>query len=276
MNKSFLSLVLCFSLGAICLHAQTPPAPKPEPPSNPAQTAAPFTNSLGLKFVAIPESTTLFCIYKTRVSDYGSFANATRREWHRPEFSQTANDPVVMVSWEDAMAFCNWLTKQEHASHQLPDDWKYRLPTEAEWNAAVGLTAANNKSDIVRSTTDQTQYPWGTDWPPPHGVGNYHQSLGVDSFSYTSPVGSFPANSLGIFDLGGNAWEWCMDRYNDSVDFRSLRGGSWNMRNPGDLLASAHVGNEPDIHLDTYGFRCAIERPTPPPPPEAPKPSDKH
>ena len=277
MNLTSLKLLvagttLAILPGAPLAQAQTPPPSTPvsvtsQPVSAPIAIAPPptsFKNSLGLKFVSVPETGTLFCIYKTRVRDYASFASSMHREWKRPDFHQTENDPAVNVSWEDAIAFCGWLTQIEHQSKTLPADWKYRLPTDAEWSLAVGLPANDSNASNI--------YPWGTDWPPPRGAGNYHPSLGVDSFAHTSPVGSFAANAFGLFDLGGNAWEWCMDSYNGSPDFRILRGASWHLRNPGDLLSSERVGNQPDLHLDTYGFRCVIERPTPAPPVEVPTP----
>jgi len=268
MKKSFkfyLCLIPLVYLGFL-LEAQTSsPVPTPAPASVPAPSS--FVDSLGLKFVPVPGTTTLFCTSMTRVRDYAKFVEVNHREIVRPDFAQTQDDPVVMVSWEDAMAFCSWLTGKEHASKVLPPAWKYRLPTDAEWNAAVGLPSENAKPlDLTGSSSEQPVYPWGTDWPPPKGAGNYNPSLGVDSYRYTSPVKSFAPNANGLYDMGGNAWEWCMDSFNDSVDFRVLRGASWNMRNPGDLLSSARVGNHPDIHLDTYSFRCVIECPEEPAP----------
>src|SRR5262249_4861142 len=160
-----------------------------------------------------------------------------RREWRRPGFGQGRTHPVVNVSWEDAMAFCNWLTNKETTAKTLPAGWKYRLPTDAEWSGAVGLKKSGNKSGREEHLA-LPLYPWGTEWTPSKGAGNYHPSLGVDSYPHTSPVGSFRPNALGLYDLGGNTWEWCMDVFNESANYRILRGASWNMKSPGDLLAS--------------------------------------
>jgi formylglycine-generating enzyme required for sulfatase activity len=102
--------------------------------------------------------------------------------------------PVVHVTWEDAQAFCYWAGK--------------RLPTEAEWEYAA-------KSGLV-----DTLYPWGNQHQiKGHFMANYWQGWFpsensiADGFLLHSPVASFPANRYGFYDLGGNVWEWCGDRY---------------------------------------------------------------
>jgi formylglycine-generating enzyme required for sulfatase activity len=193
------------------------------------------------------------------VQDYQAFVSAKGRPWQKPGFEQGPTHPAVCVTWEDATAFAAWLTHREQAAGTLPKDWTYRLPTSAEWNVAIGLPADNAQD----GTTETPVYPWGTQWPPPVGAGNYSPDLDVDPYPYTSPVGSFKANRFGLYDMGGNVWQWCQDYFNNSPDYRVLRGASWRMRDPEDLLSSKVIGNKPDLALPVYGFRLVIELPAP-------------
>ncbi|MCL4790661.1 MAG: PEGA domain-containing protein [Gammaproteobacteria bacterium] len=133
--------------------------------------------------------------------------------------------PVVMLSWQDAAAYCNWLSDQEQRPRaytelagQLvlatPPTTGYRLPTEAEWEWAARYTGG----------AGSRRYPWGDAMPPPAGAGNYadRTAQGIvsnvladysDGHAVTAPVGSFSASPIGLFDLGGNAAEWVNDRY---------------------------------------------------------------
>jgi formylglycine-generating enzyme required for sulfatase activity len=97
----------------------------------------PFTNSLGMKFV--PLGDVQISIWETRVQDYEAFCRATGRRYEPPDFHQTPTDPVVKVSWFDAVAFCKWLTEKEQNENLIDDRESYRLPTDAEWSMAVGL-----------------------------------------------------------------------------------------------------------------------------------------
>ncbi len=217
-----------------------------------------FTNTLGMSFLPVPGTSTMLCSWPTRVQDYRVFVHATGRRWPSPDFSQGDKHPAVCVTWEDAKAFANWLTQKEQAADKLPKSWRYRLPLETEWNVAIGLPATSPGEE------DATEvFPWGTQWPPPPNAGNYSPDLQVDSFTYTSPVGSFKANALGFYDMGGNVWQWCEDYFDRSADYRVLRGASWRMRDPDDLLSAKRIGNKPDTCLSVYGFRLALERPTP-------------
>src|SRR5205823_2047429 len=119
----------------------------PVSPALPAATkAAPFVNSLGMKFVPVPGTPVLFCIWETRVRDYAEFAKANspndtwqKKMLHDIPISREPNDPVVAVNVEDSRAFCQWLTTKESAAGMLPRGAHYRLPTDLEWSAAVGL-----------------------------------------------------------------------------------------------------------------------------------------
>jgi formylglycine-generating enzyme required for sulfatase activity len=222
---------------------------------------APSENSLGMKFVRVPGTDVLFSMWHTRVRDYAVFAKETAASISSPNFPQTPNDPVVHVSWEDAQAFCKWLTEKERSEGKIGKDDAYRLPTDAEWSAAVGAT----------------KFPWGNEWPPPKGVGNYAPSQGVDSFEYTSPVCSFPANRLGLYDMGGNVWQWCEDWYRADMNeaallefygflkndgggrtYRVLRGASWYNSGPVGLWSSYRSYGLPDFRNINYGFRCVL------------------
>ena len=161
---------------------------------------------------------------------------------------------MVKVSWDDARAFCAWLSKNEGV--------EYRLPNDAEWSAAV----------------DPGKYPWGNDWPPPKGAGNYAVDDG-DGAKVTAPVASYTANRLGIFDLGGNVWEWCEDEYKASMNdpdalkelpslkeekmadgtaFRVLRGASWHSFDPLGLRSACRSNLPPAARGEGYGFRCVL------------------
>ncbi len=215
-------------------------------------------NSLGLKFVPVEDTNVHFCIWETRVQDYQAFVNATKRSWEKPSFEQGQTHPAVNVSWEDAKAFCKWLTEKERQEGGLTAGQEYRLPTDAEWSIAVGLGGENGNTPAQKDKQISDVYPWGKQWPPPLGKGNYGSSLNVDNYNTTSPVGSFAANKFEIYDLGGNVWEWCEDLYVPSGTLRVLRGGSWLTDYPVDLCLSRRIKEYPS-YRDVYnGFRCVL------------------
>jgi formylglycine-generating enzyme required for sulfatase activity len=253
---------------------QVPPkveAKKPEPakgePKAAGKKSTPpkaFTNTLGMKFVPVKGTEVAFCIWETRVKDYAAFAAANAgvvERWKKPfgdKFKQADTHPVVHVSWNDANAFCAWLTKKELAAGKIKAGQKYRLPTDAEWSVAVGLGKEKGNTPEEKDSGIKDVYPWGKEWPPPKGAGNYRQILKVDNFEYTSPVGSFAVNKLGLHDMGGNAWEWCEDWYDPATKTdRVLRGASWDDFSP-DYLLSSRRGDAPVSRGDDVGFRCVL------------------
>ena len=166
--------------------------------------------------------------------------------------------PVVRVNWNDAQAFCEWLTKKELAEGKIKTGQKYRLPTDAEWSVAVGLGKEKGNTPKEKNRGIKDVYPWHKEWPPPKGVGNYDGRLNVDKFDYTSPAGSFAANKLGLHDMGGNVWEWCEDKYSPTTPWRVLRGASWVDVTPNLILSSNRDGNSDYDHNDFGGFRCVL------------------
>jgi formylglycine-generating enzyme required for sulfatase activity len=229
---------------------------KPTPPKA-------FTNTLGMKFVPVPGTEVSFCIWETRVKDYAAYAAANTwvdGSWKNfgRGFKQADTHPVVRVSWEDANAFCAWLTKKELAEGKIKAGQKYRLPTDAEWSVAVGLGQEKGNTPKEKNRGIKDVYPWHKEWPPPKGVGNYDGRLNVDKFDYTSPAGSFAANKLGLHDMGGNVWEWCEDKYRPTSTAHVLRGASWFPWPPRDLLSSYRSSSTPDYRNNQKGFRCVL------------------
>jgi formylglycine-generating enzyme required for sulfatase activity len=226
---------------------------KPTPPKA-------FTNTLGMKFVPVKGTDVQFSIWETRVKDYAAYAAADAAEyayWKNPGFTQADTHPVVEVRWEDAQAFCEWLTKKEMAEGKIKAGQKYRLPTDAEWSVAVGLGIETGNSPKEKNEGVRDVYPWGKELPPLKGAGNYGESLNVDSYEYTSPVGSFGANAHGIHDLGGNVLELCEDWYDpDYEKKRVVRGGSW--RSGYAVRSSRRSGYSPVVSFNYIGFRCVL------------------
>jgi formylglycine-generating enzyme required for sulfatase activity len=238
-------------------------------------SAATFTNSLGMKFVSLPGTHTLMCVHETRRSDYAAYAatnpqaDASWKDTKLESLSASAADdhPVVNVSWDDAKAFCAWLSQKEGLV--------YRLPTDREWSIAVGIAdrEAGDTTPEKLSGKVKNVYPWGTAWPPAKGAGNYADTdcktqlptekiiaSYTDGFAITSPVMSFPANALGIHDLGGSVWEWCEDFFNETHKDHVLRGASWGSSAPVPLLSSFR-GNQPSTRRwRCDGFRCVVEQ----------------
>jgi TPR repeat protein/formylglycine-generating enzyme required for sulfatase activity len=272
-------------------------------------SADPFVNDLGMKFVSValddkPDGKkVLFSIWETRVGDFAKFVDESgyRYElgskptvwedgkivqkavagWREPGFSQNDQHPVTCVSWDDAVAFCKWLTKKERLSGKIPVDTEYRLPTDEEWSWAVGIgkeelslrgMTPEKKGDY---TGNEKIYPWGS-WPPNARTGNYGDNklriklggkLGFldsegniydDGFAFTSPVANFPSNHFGIFDLSGNVYEWCEDTYNGDSKYRTLRGGAWNRSLNTYLNSSNRNLDEPGNRFTNNGFRCVL------------------
>jgi formylglycine-generating enzyme len=189
--------------------------------------------------------------------------------WRNPTFAQKGDHPVVQVTWNDAQAFCAWLSKKSGRTVELP--------TEAQWEYAC------------RAGT-KTAYPWGDNpddgkgWDncadqslrgkTPVGYGGEGFFSWDDGFAFTAPAGTFKANALGLYDMHGNVWQWCQDRHgDDGVDYgreaavdptgqetgnkRVLRGGTWISAPRG--CRSAYRGwLEPDQGYDNGGFRVVV------------------
>jgi formylglycine-generating enzyme len=191
-----------------------------------------------------------FYIAVTEITNgqYGRFLKATGHPaplyWGDKNLNGP-QQPVVGVTWNDAAAFCRWLTRVTGVAHSLP--------TEAQWEVAA-------RGGLVGQP-----YPWGAAAPDAGGVfrANFRSPLpGAAGFHFTAPVGSFPANDYGLFDMAGNVAEWCQDRYEPlptggpfkSGNLRLLKGGSW-ISGPRDLRPAARQSAPPQYADGYIGFR---------------------
>ena len=171
--------------------------------------------------------------------------------WKDPGFPQTDLDPVVCVSWHDALAYIDWVNqKAAGAAGKGP----YRLPTEAEWEyAARGGAAA--------------LFWWGDD----ARAAPQHAWYAENADGRTRPIGSKPANDFGVFDIVGNVWQWTQDCYaptyaKATADGRALetgeacarvdRGGGW-LSQVWMLRSSTRQRSPADFRDRIMGFRVA-------------------
>jgi len=258
--------------------ASRPPIPAMGVPAAPCRT-----NSLGQVFVPVPATKVAFAIFETRVKDFAAFA-ATQPKLDGPNWNHAfyhgitpvspgPDFPVVNVSWNDAQAFCAWLTGRERAAGTISTNAVYRLPTDEEWSRAVGIGGLETgATPQEKSAKLENVYPWGTQFPPPPGAGNFADQAALnyftnwphienynDRFVTTAPVGSFTPNALGIYDLAGNALEWCDDFYDASHRQKVLRGGAWNNCGPKSLLSSYREHVAPQRFSVVTGFRCVLQ-----------------
>jgi len=253
--------------------APAPVASLPGASAGSAIIAPSFTNTLGMKFVPVPGTTVLFCIHDTRKGDYRKYAEANpavNNAWTNIKarvgpVSEGDEHPVVMVSWDEAKAFCAWLSSKEGRT--------YRLPTDHEWSIAVGIGDQEAADAVPKSVSGKIHdvFPWGTEWPPPAGTGNFADIALKDKaaktriidgyndgYATTSPVMSFKPNKLGLYDMAGNVWQWCEDKLNSKDEIRVMRGGSWYDFNRNFLLSSYRGSRPPAQRRDIYGFRVVV------------------
>ncbi len=184
--------------------------------------------------------------------------------WRFAGFKQTDEHPVVIVSWNDALAFCKWLSGKEGKTYQLPSEaqWEYacRAGTKTRYNSGDDpetLAKVGNVADA----TGKAAFP---DW-------KYTIRAG-DGYVFTAPVGQFKPNAFGLYDMHGNAWQWCADWYgkdyygkspvNDPTgpgagDAHILRGGSW-LNWPVNSSSATRYRGGPDFQfIFIAGFRVA-------------------
>ena len=192
------------------------------------------------------------------------YAQKPEFTWRNTGFTQTDEHPVVNVSWNDAVEFCKWLSKNERKT--------YRLPTEAEWEYACRATVSTRwfRGDD-QSILEQIANVADSALFSKHAFFSYAKSWN-DGYVFTAPVGKFSANKFGLHDMHGNVWEWCSDWYDakyyassptndprgpETGSSRVDRGGSW-YSGPGDCRSAYRSGDSPSYRDFYLGFRVAL------------------
>lgn len=183
--------------------------------------------------------------------------------WKNTGWAQTDDHPVVNVSWNDAVAFCEWLSKQEGV--------EYRLPSEAEWEYSC-RAGSTNRFAFGEDEKDLAKFGNVADGTAKAKFTNYDFSKAIkarDGYAFSAPVGNFRANAFGLYDMHGNVFEWCGDRYDADYykaspledpkgpaggSHRVIRGGCW-----GDSPLFCRSANRywyaPESRLNRLGFR---------------------
>ncbi|MFN9435888.1 MAG: formylglycine-generating enzyme family protein, partial [Planctomycetota bacterium] len=192
-----------------------------------------------------------------------NFSQTPKYTWRIPGFVKDDNHPVVNVSWNDAVAFCRWLSRVEGR--------EYRLPTEAEWEYSCRAGSSG-------------EFSFGDDAEQLVGFGNVADATlkrhfpnfindtvsSSDGLLFTSRTGSYQSNEFGLYDMHGNVWEWCSDWYGEyprssvtdpagpaTGSYRVYRGGGWG--NAAASCRSAYRGRyTPSSRSISLGFRIAL------------------
>jgi formylglycine-generating enzyme required for sulfatase activity len=178
----------------------------------------------------------------------GSAAASPAGTWRKPGWVPADEEPVVCVSRYDALAFCYWLSRKEGKS--------YRLPTEAEWEYACRAGTSTPFAGGPVLLAEQARFASSPSSP-----------------ERPTRVGSFAPNAWGLYDMHGNAWEWCADQYSSTAysdspgrdprgpergELGVLRGGSWRSGS-GDCRCAARLGAALGSGRSDVGFRVVLE-----------------
>jgi hypothetical protein len=230
-------------------------------------TADSLTNGMGTKFARVPGTTTVFSIYLTKVGAFQAFVDETHYDatqgmqaavpghqgatllasyvqahyeslggsWQDPAFGyrQTPDSAVIGISWEDAEAFCQWLTEKERRYGKIRIDQRYRLPTDAEWSLAVRLSDEQGETPEAKSGRVKTR------------LSNWRDS--------NTP------NEYGLYWLAGYESQHCEDWYNAKHVDKVSRGGSWFFDDP---RASYRRAIGPTTRANDFGFRVVLANDT--------------
>jgi eukaryotic-like serine/threonine-protein kinase len=233
-----------------------------------------WENSVGMKFV--PVQNLMVAAHETTQGDFDLWKKETGQSTEgQATSSEPGKDklPASGVNRRDAIKFCEWLTDRERSGGMIDVRHEYRLPKDQEWSRFCDLPMERGDSPAERSGNIRGIFPWLYAWPPPHGAGNYGDMSAKemipsvieaydDTFPRLAPIGSFPANYLGLFDLGGNVREWVAENYGGGDPATQghgvLRGGGWRDSVRDELMSSHRFFQPEDKGEPDSGFRIVL------------------
>jgi len=208
---------------------------------------------------------------------------SNEHNWRNPGFEQSDNHPVVSLTWDDAVSYLNWLSKKESlppaynvgTGELLDKNGKptaditevkgYRLPTEAEWEFAARERGEKVRFGNGKNTASSEDINFDG------GRGDFSYLIKSGFRKGTVPIGSFKPNSLGLYDMSGNGWEWCSDYYGSypkentlnphvsertGINGRVMRGGRWG-GSAFDVRVFAREQYTSNNRCNNSGFRIA-------------------
>ena len=201
---------------------------------------------LYLETVAVPGADYRVARCETTQAQYEEISGENPSQFRAPQA------PVENVSWEDAEAFCARLTARERKAGRLPPDWVYELPTDEQWDLCAAGTAGKGAGTSIEQAR-----------------------------AHPEPVGGGQPNPLGLYDVVGNVWEWCLDWYDNRIRRKDanpdlpyvptdaeaaargpevLRGGAWDTGPADGFKLGSRLRYAPSMANRRTGFRCVVER----------------
>ena len=234
-----------------------------------AESGKSYMNTLAMRLVPLAsESRVLISTTETAVRDYEAYLKESRAAWKKPSHLLGDTQAAANMSWDDAKAFCQWLTEKERKLSLLDAKATYRLPTDVEWSLAAGLKEETGADPAERHLGNKEHFPWPTkspeDWSPPvmsvnlDSVGGRIKGFS-DTYPYTAPVDKSTPNEIGLREMGGNVAEWCEDAWPGTPDARVIRGGSYLGFERDHLLTSAREHAAKANTRNDLGFRIVID-----------------
>lgn len=265
-------------------HMAPPPPPVFAKPAD-ASKEHPWENSLGMKFVPVPGTRVLFSVWETRRQDVEPFISAEKSllnsswraasakrakegilssfytlevggklmpiaSWNNLGYPVAPDHPACFLTVFEARRFCDWLTWKELSEGRLTPRQRYRLPEDAEWQAAAGGKGAQpRKGNVAGPEARDERWPqaWRTFSEP-------------DPFPRSAPVGSFPAEPFGLYDISGNVTEWVSDDAENSNEAAiRLRGPAFNDGTPASVSFGFVRALPNKMRLPNIGFRIVLD-----------------
>lgn len=242
----------------------------------------PWQNKLGMRFISLTDIL-MASVFETRVAEYKVFLKTRGEKLNKQQVNTDDNKPVVFVSLNDAKDFAKWLTLRDRKLLILPRNAEYAVPTDAEWSIMVGLEEESGLLIEAKALLNKNIYPWEGNWKADEddklsaidessvAIGNFSDETRrskldlersyydgyTDGYSGVSPVGIYPENKNGIYDLGGNVSEWVTDTVNNG-ELQVSRGSNYKTYVHRDLRSSYRDYKAVGTLDEDTGFRLVI------------------